>query len=75
MLEDGDGRDEFSDMDDKIQQSQAALNKATQFIRDARKALGISVLATTEKQALNVIAEAQKLTDAATTAVAATIPK
>ena len=62
-------RDEFADMEDKVQQSQTALNEATQFIRNARKALGITALAATEKQQADLIAEAQKLTDAATTAV------
>ena len=62
-------RDEFADMEDQLKESQTALNEATQFIRNARKSLGISVLATTEKQQADLIAEAQKLTDAATTAV------
>ena len=62
-------RDEFADMEDELKESQTALNEATRFIRDARKTLALTVLAATEQQQADLIAEAQKLTDTATTAV------
>lgn len=62
-------RDEFSDMEDALRQSASKVAEAIQFIRNARKGLGLTGLSPTAKQIGDVVGEAQKLTDTATGAV------